>query len=147
MSLTHEEMIEILKEIAREGTNAAAWIAAIKTFMEVAPRDPDTGLWAELDELAPRRDYRRTTVDRADARLAPPLLRHPGGFEGCSLGSVHDDVERAPYSRVTVGLCDVEFGIGNGRVPLDSGTVITPRRRGGDAIVHLEAEVDPGEVV
>ena len=53
MTLTLEEMIEILESIAREGTNAAARIAAIKTLMEIAPPEPDR-IWAELDELAPR---------------------------------------------------------------------------------------------
>jgi len=33
-------------------------MAAIKTLMEIAPRESDTGIWAELDELAPRRNYR-----------------------------------------------------------------------------------------
>jgi hypothetical protein len=57
MTLTREEMVEILEEIAREGTNAAARIAAIKALMEIEPRAPDR-IWAELDELAPRRNYR-----------------------------------------------------------------------------------------
>jgi hypothetical protein len=59
MTLTHEEMVEILEGIAREGTNAAARIAAIKTLMAIAPPEPDTDLWAELDELAPRRTKAR----------------------------------------------------------------------------------------
>ena len=58
MTLTQGEMIEILDEIAREGTNAAARIVAIKTLIEIAPREPGTGIWKELDELAPRRNYR-----------------------------------------------------------------------------------------
>ena len=53
--LTLEEMIEILEGIARESNNAAARIAAIKTLMEIAPPEPDTRIWAELDQLAPRR--------------------------------------------------------------------------------------------
>ena len=56
MTLTHDEMVDSLEEIAREGTNAAARIAAIKTLMEIAPPEPDTGIWAELDEFAPRRN-------------------------------------------------------------------------------------------
>jgi hypothetical protein len=59
MALTLEEMIEILEEIARQGTNAAARIAAIKTLMEIAPPEPDTDIWAELDQLAPRRTKAR----------------------------------------------------------------------------------------
>jgi hypothetical protein len=58
MTLTHEEMVEILEDTAREGTNAAARIAAIKALMEIAPREPDGRIWAELDELAPRRNRR-----------------------------------------------------------------------------------------
>jgi len=57
--LTHDEMVEILEEIAREGTNAAARIAAIKTLLEIAPPEPDTDIWKELDELAPRRTKAR----------------------------------------------------------------------------------------
>lgn len=59
MTLTLEEMIEILEGIAREGTNAAARIAAIKTLMEIAPPEPDDDIWKELDELAPRRTKAR----------------------------------------------------------------------------------------
>ena len=59
MTLTLEEMIEILEGIAREGTNAAARIAAIKTLIEIAPEEPATGIWKELDELAPRRTTAR----------------------------------------------------------------------------------------
>jgi hypothetical protein len=59
MTMTRDEMVEILEEIAREGTNAAARIAAIKTLMEIAPPEPDTDIWAELDELAPRRTKAR----------------------------------------------------------------------------------------
>jgi hypothetical protein len=55
MTMTLEEMIEILEGIARESNNAAARIAAIKTLMEIAPPEPDTDIWAELDQLAPRR--------------------------------------------------------------------------------------------
>ena len=58
MTLMREEMVEILEGIARESTNAAARIAAIKALMEIAPREPGAGLWAGLDELAPRRNYR-----------------------------------------------------------------------------------------
>lgn len=44
MTLTLEEMIEILGGIAREGTKTAARIAAIKTLMETAPPEPDTDI-------------------------------------------------------------------------------------------------------
>ena len=59
MTLTREEMIEILEGIAREGTNAAARIAAIKALQEIAPQEPDDPIWKELDELAPRRTKAR----------------------------------------------------------------------------------------
>ena len=59
MTLTREEMVDILEEIAREGTNAAARIAAIKALMEIAPPEPDDPIWKELDELAPRRTKAR----------------------------------------------------------------------------------------
>lgn len=51
MTLTHDEMIEILEEIARESTNAAARIAAIKALREIdeGRRTPAEG-FAELDQ-------------------------------------------------------------------------------------------------
>ena len=55
MTVTREEIVEILEGIARESNNAAARIAAIKALMEIAPPEPDTDIWKELDELAPRR--------------------------------------------------------------------------------------------
>ena len=57
--LTQDEMVEILEGIARESNNAAARIAAIKTLMQIAPPEPDTDLWKELDELAPPRTKAR----------------------------------------------------------------------------------------
>ena len=56
MTLTHDEMVDILEEIARSSTNAAARIAAIKTLKEIddGPRKAAEG-FAELDELAVRR--------------------------------------------------------------------------------------------
>ena len=59
MTVTREEIVEILEGIARESNNAAARIAAIKTLMQIAPPEPDTDIWAELDELAPRRTKAR----------------------------------------------------------------------------------------
>ena len=78
MTLTLEEMIEILEGIARESKNAAARIAAIKTLMEIAPPEPDTDIWKELDELAPRRTTTPLSPDGAGGELLP----QPGGFEG-----------------------------------------------------------------
>ena len=59
MTLTRDEMVDILEEIAREGTNAAARIAAIKALQEIAPQEPDDPIWKELDELAPSRTKAR----------------------------------------------------------------------------------------
>lgn len=55
MTLTHEEMIEILEEIARESSNAAARIAAIKALKEIGDgrRKPTDG-FAELDQDLPQ---------------------------------------------------------------------------------------------
>jgi hypothetical protein len=59
MTLTHDEMIAILEEIARETSNAAARIAAIKSLrkIEESARKPAEG-FAELDELTQRRTDR-----------------------------------------------------------------------------------------
>ena len=49
----------ILEEIIRdEETNATARCTAIRTLLEIAPREPSSGVWADLDELAPRRNSR-----------------------------------------------------------------------------------------
>ena len=55
-TLTDQEMVDILEEIARDGGNGAARIAAIKTLREIANGEqPAAGTFAALDELAPRR--------------------------------------------------------------------------------------------
>jgi hypothetical protein len=62
MTLEHDEMVEILEEIARESNNAAARIAAIKALMEIdGGRRKPAGGFAELDELAKRRTSRTET--------------------------------------------------------------------------------------
>jgi hypothetical protein len=48
-------MIEILEEIARESSNAAARIAAIKTLVEMRRERPSRSGFDALDELATRR--------------------------------------------------------------------------------------------
>jgi hypothetical protein len=55
-SLDEQEMIDILEDIARNGGNAAARIAAIKVLREMdsGEKPPAAGFEA-LDELAPRR--------------------------------------------------------------------------------------------
>ena len=55
-----DEMVSILEAIIRdEDTNATARCTAIRTLLEIAPREPSSGVWAELDELAPRRTKAR----------------------------------------------------------------------------------------
>lgn len=67
--LSKDEMREILTDIARTATNAAARIAAIKELRALDGNDPDAedapqdnriDELAKLDELAPRR-YRAKT--------------------------------------------------------------------------------------
>lgn len=54
--LSEAEMVVILEDIARNGRNQAAQIAAIKTLREIRSGEkPVAGGFAELDELAPRR--------------------------------------------------------------------------------------------
>jgi hypothetical protein len=48
-------MVEILEDIARNGQNAAARIAAIRQLREMDDGDSENGEFADLDELAPRR--------------------------------------------------------------------------------------------
>ena len=51
--LTEPEMVLILEEIAREGTNAAARIAAIKQLRDMRRDQPQAvDALAKLDELA-----------------------------------------------------------------------------------------------
>ena len=57
--MDQNEMVRILEEIIRdEETNATARCTAIRTLLEIAPREPSSGVWADLDELAPRRNSR-----------------------------------------------------------------------------------------
>jgi hypothetical protein len=57
--LSEQEMVNILEDIARNGANGAARIAAIKVLREMDSGDvaPTAG-FAALDELAPRRPLR-----------------------------------------------------------------------------------------
>lgn len=62
-TLDEQEMVDILEDIARNGNNGAARIAAIKVL-----RDMDAGVatsqdgFDALDELAPRRTLRTKAV-------------------------------------------------------------------------------------
>jgi hypothetical protein len=61
MTLTREEMIDILEGIARDSGNAAARIAAIKQLNEMVPPPSPKSGFEELDgddELAARRQTR-----------------------------------------------------------------------------------------
>jgi len=55
MTLTHEEMVAILEEIARESNNAAARIAAIKALREIGDVKPAEDAFSELDRARKRR--------------------------------------------------------------------------------------------
>ena len=55
-TLTEQDMVDILEDIARNGGNAAARIAAIKVLREMdAGEKPPAAGFEALDELAPRR--------------------------------------------------------------------------------------------
>jgi hypothetical protein len=54
-AMSLDEMKEILKTIAREGSNAAARIAAVKELRAIQAGEKPSGAFADLDELAPRR--------------------------------------------------------------------------------------------
>jgi hypothetical protein len=57
--LSEQDMVDILEDIARDGGNAAARIAAIKVLREMdAGEAPASAGFEKLDELAPRRNYR-----------------------------------------------------------------------------------------
>jgi hypothetical protein len=59
-SMDRDEMVSILEAIIRdEDTNATARCTAIRTLLEIVPRESSSGVWAELDELAPRRPKAR----------------------------------------------------------------------------------------
>ena len=51
MTLTHDEMIQILEEIARDSSNAAARIATIKALREIGDGAEPEGRFAELDQF------------------------------------------------------------------------------------------------
>lgn len=56
-TLTEQEMVDILEDIARNGRNAAAKIAAIKTLREMGNgNDQPAAGFDALDELSPRRN-------------------------------------------------------------------------------------------
>jgi hypothetical protein len=60
MPMTEEERREVLEAIARDDdAYPRDRIAAIKALQEIAPPEPDTDIWKELDELAPRRTKTR----------------------------------------------------------------------------------------
>ena len=60
MSMTEEERREVLEAIARDDdAYPRDRIAAIKALQEIAPPEPVTDIWKELDELAPRRTKAR----------------------------------------------------------------------------------------
>jgi hypothetical protein len=54
-TLDEQEMVDILEDIARNGGNAAARIAAIKALREMDAGAPAASGFEALDELAPKR--------------------------------------------------------------------------------------------
>lgn len=57
-TLDEQEMINILEQLARDGSNGAARIAALKMLREIdAGEKPADDEFAALDELAPRRAH------------------------------------------------------------------------------------------
>lgn len=55
-TLDEQEMVDILERLARDGSNGAARIAALKMLREIdAGAKPPEDEFAALDELAPRR--------------------------------------------------------------------------------------------
>lgn len=61
MTLTREEMLDILEDIARDSGNAAARIAAIKQLNDMVPPPSSKSGFEELDgddELAQKRHSR-----------------------------------------------------------------------------------------
>jgi hypothetical protein len=56
MTLTHEEMVAILEQSARESNNAAARIAAIKALREIGDGKPANDAFAELDAARSKRN-------------------------------------------------------------------------------------------
>ena len=57
-SLSEQDMVDILEDIARTGRNAAARIAAIKVLREMDSGAPAASGFEALDELAPKRVLR-----------------------------------------------------------------------------------------
>ena len=57
-TLSDQDMVDILEDIARDGGNAAARIAAIKTLREMDAGAPAKTGFDALDELAPKRVLR-----------------------------------------------------------------------------------------
>lgn len=56
--LTRDEMVEILKQIARDGSNQAARIAAIKELRAIHDGKPVTNAFSALDAGAEVRSIR-----------------------------------------------------------------------------------------
>jgi hypothetical protein len=59
VTLTEQEMIDILEDIARDGSNAAARIAAIKQLREIGASEKPTDGFEGLDQVAERRNRRQ----------------------------------------------------------------------------------------
>ena len=97
MTLTLEEMIEILEGIAREGTNAAARIAATKTLMEIAPPEPDTGPPSKAAHEALEPEPGSAAHSGRTASLGPAPARSSERARGVSLVGRHAGGRRTSH--------------------------------------------------
>jgi hypothetical protein len=58
--MTEEEAIEILEGIAKDpDVNPTARVTAIRALLGLAPEEPKSGIFAELDKAMPRRSRRK----------------------------------------------------------------------------------------
>ena len=57
-TLSEQDMVDILEDIAKSAKNAAARIAAIKALREMDAGAPVASGFEALDELAPKRQLR-----------------------------------------------------------------------------------------
>lgn len=60
-TLTEQEMVDILEELARDGSNAAARIAAIKMLREIGAGEKPADGFEGLDQVAERRNRRQAS--------------------------------------------------------------------------------------
>jgi hypothetical protein len=89
-TLTEQDMVDILEDIAQNAGNAAARIAAIKALREMDAGAPAASGFEALDELAPKRVL-RTKAPKWSPRVEPFTVEH---FEKYASLVVFDDGSR-----------------------------------------------------